>query len=172
MTRLILALCLPSLLVAEVVPPVGPDMRGQITSNTSVSAAAPVAVTATPRLSTLQPWQALAQQLGFTSWQWASTANPFAVTDLTISISVSDSTTRLEALEIAAQAAQSNMSPWHAAATAASFTSGECIRFELGLPKDFAQFSAVGRAALPEAITKAKALLDKFGARPTLNDDL
>lgn len=103
MKKLLTALLiLPALHAAEVMPPLAADVRSQITSNATTSATVPVVVAAVPRLSTVLPWQTLAAQLGFVSWQWATDATVFAVPALAINVTATGSLSTGEAFTAAA----------------------------------------------------------------------
>ena len=68
------AVCLPALLLAEVMPPLAADMRDQL-SGEQPSVTAPTVGNALPVRSRIEPWQIIAERLNFQSWKWRADAS-------------------------------------------------------------------------------------------------
>ena len=83
------ALCLPALLLAEVMPPLAEDVRGQLAVEGHQSVATPIVANALPVTSRGVPYSVMAEQLNLQSWEWASDANVFSLPSMALNSSAS-----------------------------------------------------------------------------------
>ena len=81
--KILILLCLPAVLLAEVMPLPAADVRAQISATEQQSAVVKVVVRATTVRSDIASWQ-VAERLNLQSWKWASAGNVFELPKMSL----------------------------------------------------------------------------------------
>jgi len=81
--KILILLCLPAVLLAEVLPPPAADVCAQVSASVQQSAVVKVVVRAATVRSNIGPWQ-LAERLNLKSWKWASAGNVFELPKMSL----------------------------------------------------------------------------------------